>query len=152
MKQKDFIWYTTEVDETEMQKVYQEWLDINGLSVEEAPAFSDWLVDEKALDWNDFEDEIKDFEDCVCFGTIQKWNGRYNIKQTVFNTVLSAIEKCINEADFVEIKWCSGHIEIEAAHHDGTNTFQIYLLNDKGINAGERANLLNKTYHKRINI
>ena len=50
----------------------------------------------------------------------------------------------------ITIKKVNGHLEITQVHHDGTNHFEIHLLNDKGIKASERADLSNKCYHKAI--
>lgn len=151
MKQKEFILWSSEIDEEDAQNLYKEACEINAWTSEERPSFYDWLEDYQGLLWNDFKEEIQEFGDCILFGTIQRWNG-YAKGQAQYNTVLSAVLKCIEGMDFVEVKWVDGHLEIEARHHDGTNTFSLYLLNSKGVNAGERANLRNKTYHKRIEL
>lgn len=151
MKQKEFILWSSEIDEDMAQDLYKETCEANDWTLEERPSFSDWLEDYQSELWNDFKTEIQSFGDCVLVGTIQRWNGRIN-GQARYSSVLSAILKCIEGMDFVEVKWNDGHLEIEAVHHDGTNTFSLYLLNSKGINAGDKANLSNKTYHKRIEL
>lgn len=151
MKQKEFILWSSEVDEDAAQDLYKETCVANGWTPEEHPPFSDWLEDYQIELWNDFKTEIQSFGDCVLIGIIRRWNGPAHI-QAKYNNVLSAVQACGKSADFVEVKWNDGHLEIEAAHHDGTNTFSLYLLNSKGINAGDKANLSNKTYHKRIEL
>ena len=50
-----------------------------------------------------------------------------------------------NKMDIYKV---NGYLEVNIYHHDGCNTFEIHLLNNKGLNAGENANMNNKCYHK----
>lgn len=59
--------------------------------------------------------------------------------------------------DYCIIKQVCGHLEVTGIHHDGRNTFEIHLLNDKGVDAMYRldngygnANLECRCYHKAI--
>lgn len=87
--------------------------------------------------------------DCVVCGVIDMWNGRKEIYPTRFPCLTDAIRATIYQADFIEIKQVNGHIEVKAAHHDGTNAFQIYLLNENGITT-ENGDLSNRRYHRAI--
>lgn len=83
--------------------------------------------------------------ECVVLGEIRRWNGTFQIDPTPCRDLESAIAKCINECDYFAIV------------HNGASTFEIHLLNKKGIEAYERicagygsADLSLRCYHKAL--
>lgn len=106
-------------------------------------------------DWEDLQGNLKYSDqancECVVVGHLGLWHGRYEHECKKYDDVLSAIEGCISGLDaYVEIRQVNGHIEVKAAHHDGTNSHEIHLLNDKGRWAGPDADLSKRCYHKAI--
>lgn len=121
----------------------------------------DFLNGQLEAEWHYFCDNLEHSENndtpCVILGTLGLWSGRKTIVPVVCVDLQTAINKCIASNDYVSIKQNCGHLEVNSVHHDGTNTFEIYLLNERGINAHNRlengdgnANLENKCYHKAI--
>lgn len=145
------------------KEAYQE---CNDLTDEEMAEVSDneiyeFLNDQLSMEWDDFCENLKYSKNndapCVIIGTLGLWHGRKDIVPVACDDLQTAINKCINNMDYVSIKQNCGHLEVSAVHHDGTNTFEIYLLNDRGINAKNRiesgegsAYLGNKCYHKAL--
>ena len=91
-------------------------------------------------------------------GSLGLWYGRPSIVPLVCEDIESAIRKCANNMDYVIVKQVNGHLEVTGIHHDGSNHFEIHILNDKGIRAKELieegkgdANLSCRCYHKSLN-
>ena len=96
--------------------------------------------------FNDFEEITGS---CVVCGTLGLWNGTKEIIPTRFSTLEQAVRKCISDYYSFKIEQVNGHLEISSYHHDGTNNFIVYLLNDKGENT-INGDLNNRRYHKAI--
>lgn len=98
--------------------------------------------DQLEMLWDDFMSELDDYEynndtECVVIGSVGRWNGRFNIETTYFDTLKDAILKCISECDYYTITVEDGVIHITAKHHDGANEFEIRRLTKLGIEAYE---------------
>lgn len=57
--------------------------------------------DQLEILWNDFMSELDDYEydndtECVVIGSVGRWNGRFNIETTYFDTLKDAILNCID--------------------------------------------------------
>jgi hypothetical protein len=85
---------------------------------------------------------------CVITGSLGLWNGSPEIVLTVCGTMEEAIYKCVNKCDECRISQHASTIIVEGFHHDGTNRFEIHVLNEKGRNADEsRCDLSRREYH-----
>lgn len=70
------------------------------------------------------------------------------IVPTVCETLVDAIYKCVNKCDECRISQHASTIIVEGFHRDGTNRFEIHVLNEKGRNADEsRCDLSRSAYH-----
>ena len=91
--------------------------------------FYSWLADEIEMNWDDFQCELSHFApydaEVVVEGTLGLWYGKRTIEPTEFDCVLKAVQKCINSADDVVIRYEKGIITVDAYHHDGHNSFTI---------------------------
>lgn len=151
MKKECFVLYSSDYDYDELKKEYLEYCEANDLTFSES-GLEDYISGQDCQNWNDLESQLDKFDDCVLIGTIARWNGIARIKER-FSTVLEAL-KWITNTDmyFLEVTFNEDHYDVVASHHDGRNTYSIYVLNSKGIAAGEKANLTNKTYYRKIKI
>lgn len=87
---------------------------------------------------------------CVINGTLGLWSGTREIEPCVMIDVYHAISKCLRSgADYYSIKQQDGFIEVECTHHDGTNKFNIHLLNKRGTKVKDTTKLTDKKYFKR---
>lgn len=113
------------------------------------------------MDYDDFFNNLRfsKFMDtpCVVTGSLGLWHGRHSIIPETFSNIEDAIKKCVKNVDYCSIGQVYGHLEVIGVHHDGSNIFEIHLLNKRGIDASERiewedgkADLTNKIYHKAI--
>lgn len=139
-------------NEEDYKEAYEEHLETNGLNKEQC-SLSDFIRFSLEWDYEDLESNIT-FSDsnveCVIVGYVQLWTGKREIMPVKCDTLWEAIQKAVGRSDFQIIKQVNGHIEVSAIHHDGTNSFSIHLLNEKGINT-INGNLNKSCYHKAIN-
>ena len=148
------------IDFYEYKKIYQEDYD---LTDEEITDDDIWQYIYGTLDmaWEDLEMNVtyskQNDEYCVITGNLGLWNGKPRIQPTMCKSVWDAIRKCANNMDYVVVRQVNGHLEVTGIHHDGSNNFEIHLLNERGVFAMERINhgygnadLENRTYHKAI--
>lgn len=100
-----------------------------------------------------FEEFIEEIENsdvtqrpCVVCGTVGTWQGdRSCVKR--FDDMKDAIYACVNHCDEVVISQRASNILVDGYHHDGTNHFEIHVLNDKGVLADEnRCDLSQREY------
>lgn len=151
MKIRTLLYTNTVLDENSYLEDYKDHLEERNMTEKELP-LGEYISDCILSDWENFCIDLEHCEnnvECVIVGTLGLWNGRKTIIPTKCKTIDSAISKCVGGSDYVTIRQINGHIELECSHHDSTNTFHIYLLNDKGINT-KRGDLSKKHYHKAI--
>lgn len=84
---------------------------------------------------------------CVVCGTVGTWQGDRAICAKRFDNMKDAIHACVNHCDGVVISQRASNILVDGYHHDGTNHFEIHVLNDKGVRADEsRCDLSRREY------
>ena len=128
-------------DLTEYESDAREWLI--QMHLEDYPNEKDWepstdeLWDEinfmASSNWEVFESEIENFLDGNTFilqGTIGTWHGqcRGGFIFDSFRNMSQAWDGC----DYFEIYDENGHLYIRCSHHDGSNYYEIRMLNEKG--------------------
>lgn len=74
---------------------------------------------------------------CVVCGTVGTWRGDRVICTKRFDNMVGALHACVDKCYEVEISQRSSNILVDVYHHDGTNHFEIHVLNDKGVRADE---------------
>lgn len=101
-----------------------------------------------------FEEFIEEIEysdvaqrPCVVCGTVGTWRGDRTICAKRFDNMKDAIYACVNHCDEVVISQRASNILVDGYHHDGTNHFEIHILNGKGVRADEnRCDLSRREY------
>lgn len=101
-----------------------------------------------------FEEFIEEIEysdvaqrPCVVCGTVGTWQGDRAICAKRFDNMKDAIYACVNHCDGAVISQRASNILVDGYHHDGTNHFDIHVLNDKGVLADEnRCDLSRRKY------
>jgi hypothetical protein len=106
---------------------------------------------EEPTSFGEFIEEIEYSEaaqrPCVVCGTVGTWQGDRAICAKRFDNLTDAIYACVNPCDEVVISQRASNIIVDGYHHDGTNYFEIHVLNDKGVRADEnRCNLSRREY------
>lgn len=142
---------------------YQETYELNDKEMENVSENEIWdyINNSLDMDFEEFERNLEyskyNNEYCVITGRLGLWNRSPQIEPYVCDSIQEAISKCIESCDYVVIKQVNGHLEVTGVHHDGSNCFNIYLLNKYGVDALERiregwgtADLSNRYYHKAI--
>lgn len=101
--------------------------------------FSDSEIEEVAYDLisedfdmilNELENFFKDNE-IICFGSIGRWNGVYNGGK-IFNDFKDAFYFMTEDCWYYKIYDENGHLFVHCSHHDGSCTFEIKVINNKG--------------------
>jgi hypothetical protein len=136
---------------TDFEVQYEEELIERDIK-KDSEEYYELYTDACTMNFEDFMSNLKysnNNQPCVIIGSLGLWNGKHTIYPVVMDNVVDAIYKCLgNDAITMDIYKVNGYLEVNIYHHDGCNTFEIHLLNNKGLNAGENANMYNKCYHK----
>lgn len=142
----------------EWKEAYTEWAEDNDITinVKNDSDFYDWLHNQMEMDWEDLLSNIKYSKiannECVTLGDLGLWYGRRDTIPTRVNNLIDAINKCCYNVEMIKVTLkTEGYIEVIGVHHDGTNYFEIYLLNKLGCNT-DGADLTKECYHKKIKI
>ena len=151
-------------DFDDYKESYKECYELTDEDMEDVSETEIWdfINDSLAMEWDDLFANLKYSKNadtpCVITGSLGLWYGRPSIEPLACEDIESAIRKCANNMDYVIVKQVNGHLEVTGIHHDGSNHFEIHVLNDKGIRAKElieegsgSANLSCRCYHKSLN-
>lgn len=103
---------------------------------------------EEPTSFEEFIEEIEYSEvaqrPCVVCGTVGTWQGS---RAKRFDNLKDAIYAYVNPCDEVVISQRASNILVNVYHRDGTNNFEIHVLNDKGVRADENCcNLSRREY------
>lgn len=106
---------------------------------------------EEPTSFGEFIEEIEYSEvaqrPCVVCGTVGTWQGDRAICAKRFDNLKDAIYACVNHCGEVVISQRASDIIVDGYHHDGTDHFEIHVLNDRGVRADEnRCNLSRREY------
>ena len=137
---------------------YAEWAEDNEVMVsgDDDSKLYDWIHSQMEMDWEDLMTNIKYSKiansECVVIGDIGLWYGRRDTIPTRVSDLGEAIKKCCYNVEMIKVTLkTDGHIEVIGVHHDGTNYFEIYLLNKLGCNT-DGADLTKECYYKKIKL
>ena len=125
---------------------YKEFCEEMGYPVHpyDSPGYWDAVRRQQDNDWEDFQANMGcsglNNQPCMITGTLGLWNGRPDIIPVKCDSIMEAIEKCLNNSYSYEcdIVLNDGHLDVNIHHHDGTNCFEIWLLSKKGQREVER--------------
>ena len=98
--------------------------------------FMDWESTQKGYDFDDLitnlnYSPIKN-KMCVIVGSVGTWRGKLEIEPYFCKDIETAIYKCVEGYEIRSIIRKGNHIEVNVYHHDGSNSFNIFVLNDLG--------------------
>lgn len=141
-----------------------EYCEMNDEEIPQENSAEHYAIASTIVDWEieDFWDNLKAISDdlgaVVVFGSIGRWNGRYDINAKAFDNLYDAVLACLDCCDYYKVEQKHSAIEVCGYHHDGHNDFTIKFLNDKGLDAkdknkyyGRNIDLTNRRYHKTLN-
>lgn len=71
---------------------------------------------------------------CILFGTVGRWDGTF-AAGTIFDgdDFIDTIYKGLKDCDYISITDENGHLYISGTHHDGTVSYEVKILTNKGI-------------------
>lgn len=135
--------------ETRLKKIVTESIKRVLKEMNEQNVVSVFLDTNQRYDDDDFYESETEYQDCmesldmidnsaccVIVGTLGLWHGVKEIYPEKVDYLTDAVEKCLNNADDAKVSLMSdGTIQVEASHHDGSNSFTIIGLNRDGDSA-----------------
>ena len=139
------------VNEEDYRECYQDYCDMNDITPEDETPM-DYIYDTLRLEWDDmiYNIEHSKYEsECAVIGKLGLWFGNRDIEPVRESCLSDAIRNCVGKCDYAIIKIVDGHIEVKGIHHDGTNDFEIHLLNKLGQRT-EGADLTKECYYRKI--
>lgn len=97
------------------------------------------MIDETAEDFmqTDYEEMIYTLNNFfegktfICFGSVGRWNGVYEGGK-IFDDFEEAFYEMVKDCYYYKIYDENGHLFVHCSHHDGSCSFEIKVLNDKG--------------------
>ena len=139
-KHGKFTLAQTDTEEAFTYEDYVEWCEENDRIPcgEDSGDFYAWREEEARTNWDADLMNIEYCKEynvpCVVMGRLGLWWGQPEIQPERFDSVINAIEKCVDGGDIHNalVEWNDGVITVEAYHHDGCNTFTIKALSKKG--------------------
>ena len=142
---------------------FKDWCYDNDIDIsnydKDSEKFHNWVWNTLNMYWDDFiynlQHDKDNNVDCVVTGKVGRWNGNFEITATHFATLEKAIYACIKYCDYITITQTEdGAIDVWAAHHDGSHSFTIHKLNERGYDAkcDEDNDLNNEKYFDKFNI
>lgn len=123
--------YTDDADFDTYKEMYINCNDIECLMNEiTADTIFEYIDDCKQAEFEDFIYGIKNKDRLVLLtGIFSTWNG--SSKTAAIETLDDVLHNILE--DYNTVKFDDGILKVEAAHHDGTNIFEIRPLTKKGI-------------------
>ena len=104
--------------------------------------FMDWESTQKGYDFDDLIMNLNystiKYKMCVIVGSVGTWRGRFEIEPCFCKDIETAIHKCVDGCEIRSIIRKGNHIEVNVYHHDGSNSFKIFVLNDLGLSRYRR--------------
>lgn len=139
MEKAKVIWDcdTSSWNEDECREIYEETYGCSP-SNEELSMFMDETNSEY---FSDVISEIEHHESChgkkhyIVVAKLGLWNGTFDGGKIV-EGLASVIRECFE--DYNRLYMDGRRLRISASHHDGTNTFEVKELTDKGVNYANR--------------
>lgn len=120
----DIVKYTIEGEGDEMVAIGNDGSKYN---------FMDWYYKQCEIEdedfWYGFRSAQKDRTlDCVVTGSLGLWDGKHKIYPTC-GELMEMINKCLKDAYDYVLKIENNVLYVENHHHDGTNYYEIRLVN-----------------------
>lgn len=132
----DYVEYFKEYCEDNDYTIKGEGTDMKGFYLGGKVTFWDWFyettADEDEEFWDGFRKAIKKEPlntRCVILGTCGTWMGNRTIVPTLVDNLYDAVIKCLTDCDYYKLTIKDNVLHVEGTHHDGTNSFDIRLVN-----------------------
>lgn len=132
----DYVEYFKEYCEVNDYTIKGEGTDMEGLYLGGKVTFWDWFYETTAEEdeefWDSFRKAIKKeplYTRCVILGTCGTWMGNRQIVPTLVDNLYDAVMKCLKDCDYYKLSMKDNVLHVKGTHHDGTNTFEIRLVN-----------------------
>lgn len=91
----------------------------------------EWRYEEMEIDWEVAKESLIDYfgsETVIFFGDVGLWHGTYKCGD--IGEFWDLFYKATEDCDYWKFYDINGHLYLTCSHHDGTNHFEIKILND----------------------
>lgn len=123
------LWETYSDEELTSMALDNGWVDDESEITDEM--LIDWRNMEDEFDWRTAMEELENFfegKTVGFFGEVGRWNGTYKCGDT--GDFWTLYYKAVRDCNYIKIYDENGHMYLTCSHHDGTNHFEIKILND----------------------
>lgn len=106
-----------------------EWVDEDEEITDEMR--TEWRYRQTEWDWECVQDYLEEFfkgKTVVFFGEVGLWHGTYKVGD--IGDFWTLYYKAIQDCEYIKLWDENGHMYLTCSHHDGTNHFEIKVLND----------------------
>ncbi len=134
-------YYDNEKEELCRQQVFSEHQDeYDWLTEQDVPEslIQREMDDSNTSDWEFFINDLERLLSthyCLLTGTFGSWRGP--MQGGKFISKISDFTSCIEHLDYLEIYEENGHLFIQGCHHDGSDSYELRVLTDKGYKLAE---------------
>lgn len=93
------------------------------------------IDDAQGEDWDNMKRQLEDdFDDSqvLVVGTTGLWNGNFSAGK-LCKSIEDALDKAFVDCEYKKVWYEKGHLYLEGTHHDGTNTYEVKKVTDKGL-------------------
>lgn len=126
---------------------YLEWCEEMGIepAEENSVEYYQWCNEESQANYEADRDNLEEVEIAdetfVVTGSLGLWDGKHEVHPTFVDGLLKAIDYCSRGSEDMkaELDIKAGVINVYGYHHDGTNCFEIRMLNKNGLKWKESA-------------
>lgn len=112
-----------------------EGTDMEGLYLGGKLTFWDWFNEETDMEdrefWDGFRNAIKNeslYTRSVITGYCGTWMGNREIVPTLVDNLYNAVMKCLKDCEYYKLSMKDNVLYVQGSHHDGTNYFEIRLV------------------------
>lgn len=93
------------------------------------------IGDVQGEDWDNAKRQLEDdFNDSqvLVVGTTGRWDGNFPAGK-LCKSIGDALSEALVNCEYQKVWYEKGHLYLEGTHHDGTNTYEVKKVTDKGL-------------------
>lgn len=113
---------------------------------EENNNLDDLFYEEEIL-WKDMKDILQKLCPFIAQGSVGHWNGNFEAGTIVYD-IDDFFYRGFKDCDYFLVEYNKQEVLVLGCHHDGTNTYHLKPLSQKGLDAIDSYEEYGRFYHK----
>ena len=131
---KEIVLFSNYVEDLMSEEEAREFLAENGEENITSNDIWEFIQNQSDFEWDEFTrylDKYLEEDYYIATGTCGLWYGRVAGGKVLKN--INDFYDLLKDCDYIKITDVGGHLMVQCSHHDGTNHYELRMLNDKGI-------------------